>query len=63
MEGGFTKYDRFVYLPIGADDGMLKVWQAAILSLFLCKELIDQALVNMLKDWNYTSLVGVAEKF
>jgi hypothetical protein len=31
LEGGFTKYDRFVYLPIEADDGMLKVWQAALL--------------------------------
>jgi hypothetical protein len=54
LEGGFTRYDRFVYLPIGADDGMLKVWQTAILSLFLRKELIDQARVNMLKDWKHS---------
>jgi hypothetical protein len=33
LEGGFTKYDRFVYLPIGSDEGLLKVWQAAILSM------------------------------
>jgi len=25
LEGGFTQYDRFVYLPIGADEEMLKV--------------------------------------
>jgi hypothetical protein len=54
LEGGFTKYDRFVYLPIGADEGMLKVWQATILSLFLHKKLIDQARVNMLKDWKHS---------
>ena len=54
LEGGFTKYDRFVYLPIGADEGMLKVWQAAILALFLRKELINQARVNMLKDWKHS---------
>ena len=54
LEGGFTKYDRFVYLPIGADEGMLKVWQAAILALFLRKELIDQDRVNMLKDWKHS---------
>lgn len=54
LEGGFTKYDRFVYLPIGTDDGMLTVWQAAILSLFLRKKLIDQARVNMLKDWKHS---------
>lgn len=54
LEGGFTRFDRFVYLPIGADEGMLKVWQASILALFLRKELIDQARVNMLKDWEHS---------
>ena len=54
LEGGFAKYERFVYLPISADEGMLKVWQAAILSMFLRKELIDQARVNMLKDWKHS---------
>ncbi len=33
---------------------MLKVWQAAIVSLFLRKELIDQARVNRLKDWKHS---------
>jgi hypothetical protein len=54
LEGGFTTSDRFIYLPIGADESMLKVWQAALLSLFLRKELIDQARVNMLKDWKHS---------
>jgi len=54
LEGGFTMYDRFVYLPLGADNGMLKVWQAALLSMFLKKGLIDQARVNMLKDWKHS---------
>ena len=54
LEGGFTKHDRFVYLPIGADDGMLKVWQTSILSLFLRKKLIDQTRVNLLKDWKHS---------
>ncbi|GAB1433005.1 hypothetical protein MASR2M29_16300 [Spirochaetota bacterium] len=38
LEGGFTTHDRFVYLPIGADDGMLKVWRTAILFLFMQKK-------------------------
>ena len=54
LEGGFTRYDRFVYLPIRTDKGMLKVWQAAILSLFLRNELIDQGRVNMMKDWKHS---------
>jgi hypothetical protein len=31
-----------------------QVWQATILSLFLHKKLIDQARVNMLKDWKHS---------
>jgi len=54
LEGGFTKHDRFVYMPIGADEGMLKVWQAAILALFLRKQLIDKARANMFKDWKHS---------
>jgi len=34
LEGGFTAHDRFVYLPLGACDGMLRIWQAAMLALF-----------------------------
>lgn len=30
---------------------MLKVWQAAILSFFLRKKLIDQARADMLRSW------------
>jgi hypothetical protein len=54
LEGGFTTYDRFVYLPIGTDEGLLKVWQAAILALLQRKELIDQARVNMLNSWKHS---------
>jgi hypothetical protein len=25
LEGGFTNFDRFVYLPLGANEGMLRV--------------------------------------
>ena len=40
------KLRLFVYLPIGTDERMLKVWQATIMALFLRKELIDQARVK-----------------
>lgn len=54
LDGGFTKYDRFVYLPIGADEGILKVWKSTILSLFLRKNLIDQARADMMGDWKHS---------
>ena len=54
LEGGFARFDRFVYLPLGTNEGMLRVWQEAMLALFLRKKLIDQTRVNMLKDWKHS---------
>ena len=54
LEGGFTIYDRFVHLPPGANKGMLRVWQAAMLALFLRKRLIDLARADMLTSWPHS---------
>jgi hypothetical protein len=54
LEGGFTAKDRFIYLPMGADEGMVKVWQEIMLAFFLGKGLIDQARVTMLRAWKHS---------
>jgi hypothetical protein len=38
---------------------MLKVWQTAMLSLFLRKKLIDQARVDMLMSWRHSGAAAV----
>ncbi len=53
LEGGFTDRDHFVYLPLGACEGIRRVLQAAMLALFLRKNLIDQARAGMLKSWQH----------
>jgi hypothetical protein len=40
--------------PIGADQGFVKVWQAAVLSLLLTHEKINQDRVNMLNSWKHS---------
>ena len=51
LEGGFSEHDRFVYLPLSANEGLLKVWRAAMLALFLEKSYIDQAKATMICSW------------
>lgn len=51
LEGGFTERDRFVYLPLNADDGLLQVWREAMLTMFLKKSFIDQAKATMIRAW------------
>jgi len=51
LEGGFTEHDRFVYLPLGADEGLLKVWREVMLNLFLKMSFIDQPRADMIRSW------------
>jgi hypothetical protein len=54
LEGGFTDPDRFIYLPLGANEGMIRVWQEAMLALFLRNKLIAQARAGMLRSWQHS---------
>jgi hypothetical protein len=40
--------------PIGADQGFVKVWQAALLSILLTHEKINQDRINMLNSWKHS---------
>jgi hypothetical protein len=50
FEGGFNVQDRFVYLPLGAEEGMVKAWQETMLAFFLGKGLVDQAIGASLRS-------------
>ena len=51
LEGGFDQWGRFVYLPLGCDAGLLKLWQESILALFLTHKLIEQDRATMIRSW------------
>jgi len=51
LEGGFDKWGRFVYLPLGCDAGLLKLWQESILAFFLKQKLIEQERATMIRSW------------
>ena len=51
LEGGFDEWGRFVYLPLGCDAGLLKLWQESILALFLKQKLIEQDRAAMIRSW------------
>jgi hypothetical protein len=40
---------------MGADAGVVKVWQETMLAFFLGKDLIDRARVKMLRSWKHSS--------
>ena len=58
MPGGFDEWGRFVYLPLGCDAGLLKLWQESILALFGLNrrvqpstKLIEQDRALMIRSW------------
>ena len=54
MPGGFDEWGRFVYLPLGCDAGLLKLWQESILALFLKQKLIEQDRALMIRSWTHS---------
>ena len=54
LEGGFDEWGRFVYLPLGCDAGLLKLWQESILALFLKQKLIEQDRALMIRSWTHS---------
>ncbi|MBN2353700.1 MAG: transposase [Spirochaetales bacterium] len=44
LEGGFDRYDRFVFIPIGASEELVELWRARVVEFFAARKLINAAL-------------------
>ena len=62
LEGGFDQWDRYVYLPLGCDAGLLKLWQESILALFLKNKLIEQDWAAMIRSWVHSGFSVESEE-
>ena len=62
LEGGFDQWDRYVYLPLGCDAGLLKLWQESILALFLKNKLIEQDRAAMIRSWVHSGFSVESEE-
>jgi hypothetical protein len=54
LEGGFDRWDRFVFIPIGASDELAALWRCKVVELFAARQLINADFAKKLLGWKHS---------
>jgi hypothetical protein len=54
LEGGFDRWDRFVFVPIGASEELVQLWRHKVVEFFTRCELINAGFAKSLLGWNHS---------
>jgi hypothetical protein len=54
LEGGFDRWDRFVYVPIGASEELAELWRVKVVELFRKRGLINADFAKKLLGWKHS---------
>jgi hypothetical protein len=54
LEGGFDRWDRFVFIPTGASDELRRLWRIRVVEFFAKRKLINTEFANMLLGWKHS---------
>ena len=54
LEGGFDKYDRFMYVPIGASDKLTELWRFMVVKFFSERGLVNTEFAENILGWRHS---------
>jgi hypothetical protein len=54
LEGGFDRYDKFFFIPIGASDELRQLWRVKVVEFFAGLKLINTEFARMLLSWKHS---------
>ena len=54
LEGGFDRWDRFVFIPIGASAELAQLWRCKVVGLFTARKLLNAAFAEKLLGWTHS---------
>jgi hypothetical protein len=54
LEGGFDRWDRFVFIPIGASDELVELWRVRVVEFFSERKLINADFAKKLLGWKHS---------
>jgi len=54
LEGGFDRYDRFFFIPLGANEALAEIWRCKVVALFLDKGLLNPNFAQTLLKWRHS---------
>jgi hypothetical protein len=54
VEGGFDRYDRFVFIPIGASEELVQLWRVKVVEFCANRKLINIDFARKLLNWKHS---------
>jgi hypothetical protein len=54
LEGGFDRYDKFIFIPIGASEELVELWRHRVVEFFVNHKLINTDFANKLRGWKHS---------
>ena len=54
LEGGFDRYDRFVFIPIGASEELAQLWRREVVGFFVSQGLVNASFATSLLGWKHS---------
>ncbi len=54
LEGGFDEWDRFVFIPLGASEGLCRLWREGVILFFEDRKLLNNKLARSLRSWKHS---------
>jgi hypothetical protein len=56
LEGGFGHHDRFLFIPLGANEALTEIWRLRVVALFFSKGLLNPDFARKLLSWRHSGL-------
>jgi predicted RNA-binding Zn-ribbon protein involved in translation (DUF1610 family) len=54
LEGGFDRWDRFVFIPLGSSDGLKESWRVRVAEFFVRQKLINSEFAKNMLSWKHS---------
>ena len=54
LEGGFDRWDRFVFIPIGASEELAELWRVRVVKYFAGRKLINADFARKMLGWKHS---------
>jgi len=54
LEGGFDRWDRFVFIPLGSSDGLKELWRVRLVEFFVRQKLINTEFAKNMLSWKHS---------
>jgi hypothetical protein len=54
LEGGFDRYDKFFFIPLGASEELVQLWRVRVVEFVTRRKLINTEFAKSIRGWKHS---------